>query len=105
MRTKALAAPYLLWMGIFTVVPLAIVAWFAFTDSAGMFTLANIARVGTYVPIFLKSIWLSILASVICLIIGCWTELTAGIGGAKRRISSKLTPAEAADYNDEELFA
>lgn len=44
-------------------------------------------------------------AAVICLIIGCWTELTAGIGGAKRRISSKLTPAEAADYNDEELFA
>lgn len=87
MRTKALAAPYLLWMGIFTVVPLAIVAWFAFTDSAGMFTLANIARVGTYVPIFLKSIWLSILASVICLIIGYPVAYyIAGCSATRQRI-------------------
>ena len=38
MKSKALAAPYLVWMTIFTVVPLAIVAWFAFTDSSGAFT-------------------------------------------------------------------
>ena len=70
MKSKALAAPYLVWMTIFTVVPLAIVAWFAFTDSSGAFTLANIAHVGTYTHIFLKSIWLSILAAAICLVIG-----------------------------------
>ena len=70
MKSKALAVPYLAWMTIFTVVPLAIVAWFAFTDSSGAFTLANIAHVGTYTHIFLKSIWLSILAAAICLVIG-----------------------------------
>ena len=71
MRTKNLAAPYLVWMIVFTVVPLGIVAWFALTDyTTGAFTLANLARVSTYVPIFLKSVWLAILSSVICLAVG-----------------------------------
>ena len=71
MRTKSLASPYLVWMVIFTVVPLGIVVWYAFTDSiTGSFTFGNIARMGTYLPIFLKSIWLAILSSFICLIIG-----------------------------------
>jgi hypothetical protein len=40
----------------------------------------------------------------VCLIIGCWTELANGFGCAKKRISSKLSPAEAADYADDELY-
>ena len=71
MRTKSLASPYLVWMVIFTVVPLGIVVWFALTDyTTGAFTLANLARVGTYTPIFLKSIWLALLSSLICLVVG-----------------------------------
>ena len=71
MRSKALAAPYLVWMAVFTIVPLGIVVWFAFTDSVtGGFTLENIARIGTYFPIFLKSIWLAVVSSLICLLIG-----------------------------------
>ena len=71
MKSKALAAPYLVWMVIFTIVPLGIVAWFAFTDSAtGALTIGNLARMGTYLPIFLKSAWLAILASLICLLVG-----------------------------------
>ena len=71
MKTKTLAAPYLLWMAIFTVVPLGIVVWFALTDSqTGAFTLANLSRMGTYTPIFLKSVWLAMLSSMICLVIG-----------------------------------
>ena len=63
MKNKALAAPYLVWMAIFTVVPLGIVIWFSFTDSiTGAFTFGNISRMGTYLPIFLKSIWLAILS-------------------------------------------
>ena len=43
MKNKALAAPYLVWMALFTIVPLAIVAYYAFTDaSTGEFTLANL---------------------------------------------------------------
>lgn len=71
MKSKALAAPYLVWMAVFTIVPLGIVVWFAFTDSvSGGFTLGNIARIGTYFPIFLKSIWLAVISSLICLLIG-----------------------------------
>ncbi len=71
MKNKALAAPYLVWMALFTIVPLGIVVWFSFTDSiTGAFTFANISRMGTYLPIFLKSIWLAILSSLICLVIG-----------------------------------
>ena len=71
MKTKALAAPYLVWMALFTVVPFAIVIYYAFTDSiTGRFTLANIATLGIYFPIFLKSVWLALLATLICLVIG-----------------------------------
>lgn len=71
MKTKALASPYLLWMLLFTIVPLAIVAYFAFTDSqTGEFTLKNIINLGNYMPILIKSIWLALISSVICLVIG-----------------------------------
>ena len=46
MRTKSLAAPYTVWMVIFTVVPLAMVAYFAFTTSSGEFTWPHGASFG-----------------------------------------------------------
>ena len=71
MKSKSLAAPYLVWMALFTVVPLAIVAFYAFTDSrTGEFTMANIANLGNYMPILIKSIWLALISSIICLVIG-----------------------------------
>ena len=71
MKSRSLAAPYLVWMVLFTIVPLAIVAYFAFTDSqTGEFTLKNISNLGNYMPILIKSIWLALISSVICLIIG-----------------------------------
>ena len=71
MKSRSLAAPYLVWMVVFTNVPLAIVAYFAFTDSqTGEFTLKNISNLGNYMPILIKSIWLALISSVICLIIG-----------------------------------
>ena len=42
MKSRTAATPFALWMAIFTVVPMAIVVWFAFTDEAGNFTMANI---------------------------------------------------------------
>jgi len=71
MKNKALAAPYLVWMVLFTVVPMAIVVYFAFTDSlTGQFTLANISSLGVYMPIFVKSVWLALIATIICLLLG-----------------------------------
>ena len=71
MKSKCLAAPYIVWMVLFTLIPLGIVFYYALTDSmTGQFTLANLASIGTYLPIFLRSIWLSLFASLICLVIG-----------------------------------
>ena len=70
-NNKLLACPYIVWMILFTIIPLGIVFYYALTDSiTGRFTLANLAGMGTYLPIFLRSIWLSLFASLICLVIG-----------------------------------
>lgn len=66
---KILSAPYLLWMAIFIIVPLIMVAYFAFTTTDGAFTLDNLAAVSQYSNIFIRSIWLAAVATVICLII------------------------------------
>ena len=71
MKSRFLSGPYILWMVLFTLVPLGVVFYYAFTDSiTGAFTLANLSSMVNYWPIFLRSIWLSIFATMICLIIG-----------------------------------
>ena len=70
MRTKALAAPYIVWMVIFTVVPLAMVAYFAFTTNSGEFTFTNLTRAAEYMPALLRSVWYALAACAICLVIG-----------------------------------
>ena len=45
------------------------VAYFALTDTNGAFTLDNLAAVSQYSNIFIRSIWLAAVATVICLII------------------------------------
>ena len=51
LRSKAsrwAAAPYLVWMVIFIVVPLFIVIGYALTNADGAFTLENLATIGRY---------------------------------------------------------
>lgn len=65
-----LAAPYGLWMLFFTVVPLGIVVYYAFTDSAGNFSLDNLSEIGRYVDVFFSSLGFGIAATALCLLIG-----------------------------------
>ena len=59
-NNKLLACPYIIWMVLFTIIPLGIVVYYALTDSiTGQFTLSNLSGMGTYLPIFLRSIWAS----------------------------------------------
>ena len=69
MKNKFLAGPYLVWMLIFTLVPLAIVVYFAFTTRDGAFTLENITGLGAYTTVFARGIVQAVIATVICLII------------------------------------
>lgn len=65
---KLIAAPYLVWAAVFIVIPLIMVAYFAFFND-GHFTLDYVASVAQYSNIFVRSIWLAAIATVICLLI------------------------------------
>ncbi|MEG2083441.1 MAG: ABC transporter permease, partial [Oscillospiraceae bacterium] len=69
MKTKIASLPYVVWMLIFILAPLALVAWYAFTDKNGNFTLANVSGIGQYTPVFARSIWLALIATALCLAI------------------------------------
>lgn len=70
MKSRWLSGPYIAWMLLFTLIPLGVVVVFAFTGRNGGFTLDNLAAIGAYLPILLRSIWLSLAASAICLLVG-----------------------------------
>ena len=66
---KMLNAPYMLWSVLFIVAPLIMVAYYAFTDADGNFTLDNIMQIGDYTTTFILSISYGAVATVICLLI------------------------------------
>ena len=69
-KSRYPAFPYILFMAIFIVVPLLMVAYFAFTTGNGEFTLNNIVKVGGYIPVIITSLFLALVATVICLVLG-----------------------------------
>lgn len=70
MKSKAIAIPYYVWMVLFTVVPLLLVVYFAFTSKDGGFTLANIMEMANYLPTLWRSVWYAVLTTIICLVLG-----------------------------------
>ncbi|MBQ8523630.1 MAG: ABC transporter permease [Clostridia bacterium] len=67
--TTLVACPYYLWAAIFVIVPVIMVAYYAFTDSTGAFTIDNIVELKNYSGTFAVSILYSLIATVICLVI------------------------------------
>lgn len=68
-----LSTPYILWMLAFTLIPLGVVAYYAFTAPAsagGGFTLDNIRNLGAYLPVLWQSVWYSLVSALLCLLIG-----------------------------------
>ena len=63
----------MVWTVLFIVAPLIFVAYYAFTDSEGAFTFANILKAveADYMVIFFRSVSLALIATFICLVI-CW---------------------------------
>ena len=78
--------PYSVWAALFIVVPLIFVAYYAFTDASFQFTTENITRfftatsvvddgeavkeVHTYLLIFMRSLKLAVISTLICLLMG-----------------------------------
>ena len=70
-KSLLLSGPYILWMLVFTLIPLGVVGYYALTDpNTGDFSLQNIRDLTLYLPAFLRSIGYSLASSLICLIIG-----------------------------------
>ena len=65
------STPYLIWMVLFTLIPLGVVLYYALTDpSSGEFSLVNIKDLGMYMPVLWTSILYSLVSAIVCLIIG-----------------------------------
>ena len=84
---RAALAPYSVWSALFVVVPLIFIAYYAFTDNSFAFTTENITRfftatsnmvqedgstreVRTYLLIFLRSLRLAVISTLVCLLMG-----------------------------------
>ena len=66
-----LSTPYLIWMVLFTLIPLGVVAYYALTDpGTGEFSFVNIRQLGMYMPVLWTSILYSLVSAMVCLIIG-----------------------------------
>ena len=63
-----LSTPYIVWMVIFTLIPLGVVGYYALTDpDTGRFTLDNLSQLGMYLPVLLPTsrwMWLSALRTL-----------------------------------------
>lgn len=67
--SRLAGAPYIVWAILFIIVPLCMVAYYAFTDKSGAFTFDNILSISNYIDTIILSVWLGLLATVICLVI------------------------------------
>ena len=66
-KKKLLSGPYFVWMILFTIIPLLVIAWYGFTDRTGAFTLANVRAIAS--PEHLKALGLSLSLSIACTIL------------------------------------
>ena len=70
-KSILLSAPYILWMLLFTLIPLGVMVFYAFTDpDTGAFTLGNLRDLGLFLPTLGTSVWYSLVSAVICLLLG-----------------------------------
>ncbi len=73
MGRRFLAYPYHLWTLLFTVIPLALIVYFAFTDRyTAAFTLDNLRQAAqpVYLGVLWHSVWLAGVSTFLCFLVG-----------------------------------
>lgn len=75
MNKKWIAYPYVVWMAIFIVIPIFLVVYYSFTSTINgelVFSLEHFQRFfePIYIKVTLRSVWLALVSTFICLIIG-----------------------------------
>ena len=70
-KSVLLSVPYIIFMVVFTLIPLCVVGYYALTDpNTGAFTLDNLKDLSQYLPVLGKSVWYSLISAFICLLLG-----------------------------------
>ena len=70
-KSLLLSTPYIIWMVVFTLIPLGVVAYYAFTDpNTGAFSFKNILELQNYMPVLWQSVLYSLISALICLVLG-----------------------------------
>ena len=70
-KSVLLSAPYILWMLVFTLIPLGVVGYYALTDpDTGAFSWTNLQDLKDFLPTFGQSILYSVVSALICLLLG-----------------------------------
>ena len=72
MKNKAFLIPFYIWLVFLVILPLVIIAYYGFTSASGTITLENFSRFAdeTYMRVFIRSIKIAVISTVVCLIIG-----------------------------------
>ena len=69
MKSRKPSIPYIIWMVIFTMIPIIMIGCTAFTDKNGSFSLEPFANAFFYTGVFMKSLWIALISTAICLLL------------------------------------
>ena len=69
MKSRKPSIPYIIWMVIFTMIPSVMIGYTAFTDKNGNFSLEPFANAFFYTGVFMKSLWIALISTAICLLL------------------------------------
>ncbi len=67
MKSRKPSIPYLIWMVIFTLIPLVTIVYYAFTDKSGHFSFEPFKNAFFYSDIFARSLWIAFVSCLICI--------------------------------------
>ena len=90
-KLSLFALPYAVWLTALVVIPLVIMAVYAFTTSESAATLENFTDMGIYASVFVRSFRLAAIATLVCLLIGYPAAyFMAGEGPGFQRVALAL---------------
>lgn len=69
MKSKKPSIPYIAWMVVFTMIPIFMIGYTAFTDKNGNFSLEPFSKAFFYTGVFMKSLWIALISTAICLVL------------------------------------
>ncbi len=89
MKLKRPSIPYIIWMVVFTMIPLLLILFSAFTDRNGTFSLEAFSKAFGYFDVFLRSLWIAFISTLICLILAY--PIAYIMSRQKRNVQNALT--------------